>query len=160
MKRRTLVSTAAALALLPTAFGQAANASQPDHGTAEEAVAMVERALALIEAVGLEAAIEAFHDRDNADFHDRDLYVFVVDDKGNSIAHGSKPYVAGTNFMDITDVNGDYYVRELVEVGLSGTSGWVDYWLDSPTTDTIVPKSSFVAQIDERHLIGVGIYKY
>ena len=161
MERRHVLAHGIALAFAPALLTPGAiTAAESKHGTAEEAKAMVNRALSLINDVGLEAAIAAFHDPDNADFHDRDLYVFIADQTGVSVVHGAKPHVVGLNLIDVTDVNGKHYVREIIEVGLSGTPGWVDYWLDSPTSGTIVSKSSYIVKVSDRLVLGVGIYTY
>lgn len=161
MQRRHLLSMTAGLlaAGLSPITGNAVSRN-PEHGSAEEAVAMVHRALELVQEVGLARAVEAFHDPADTRFHDRDLYVFAVNSAGDNVAHGSKPHIAGLNLLEVTDVNGKFYVKELIEVGLSGTPGWVDYWLDSPLTGTIVSKSSYVLKVDDEYVLGVGIYNY
>ena len=59
-------------------------------GSADEARALVERAVACVAEVGLRAAAEQFRDRSQG-YVDRDLYIWVVDRRGTYRVHGAKP---------------------------------------------------------------------
>src|SRR5471030_2310513 len=76
------------LAISPAAFSA-------DKGSADEAVAMVKKAVALIKADGKEKAFAAFSDVSNPAFHDRDLYIYVYDLNGVALAHGNNPKMVG-----------------------------------------------------------------
>eukprot|EP01032_Pedospumella_encystans_P007196 gene7196-8632_t len=56
-----------------------------DKGSANEAVAMVKKAVALIKSDGKEKAFAAIADPANKDFHDRDLYIYVYDLNGVAV---------------------------------------------------------------------------
>jgi signal transduction histidine kinase len=76
------------------------------HGTAEEAKAMVEKAIAYIEEVGAEEAFAAFGDPANKEFHDRDLYIFVRSMDGNTVAHGANKGMIGHTSLELKDADG------------------------------------------------------
>jgi signal transduction histidine kinase len=54
-------------------------------------------------------------------------YLFLIDMKGNLYVH-IDPKLAGTNIMDIRDVNGKYIVREFTRVIREKGEGFVDYY--------------------------------
>jgi hypothetical protein len=83
MDRKPFTSALAALALLYSVGSSAAQQS----GTAAEAQAMLERAVAALK-VDEAAALAQFNDKSNKNFHDRDLYVFCNDmTNGKFTAH-------------------------------------------------------------------------
>src|ERR1700731_3462443 len=92
MSRGTVTVALSAVALL-WAF-TIASAQQP--GTAVEAQAMFDRAVAAIKADKVKALSE-FNDKNNKQFHDRDLYVFCYSmSDGKFTAHPS-PAVMGVD---------------------------------------------------------------
>jgi len=94
-----------ALALLVFVAPAMTNADER-HGTADEAKAMVEKAVALLKDVGPEKAFAAF-DPANKDFHDRDLYIFVRSMDGNTVAHGvNKGMIGHTSLEQQTNISG------------------------------------------------------
>jgi len=145
--------SAAFIAALPGAA--LADAS---HGTAEEARAMVERAVALVKQAGPDKAFAAFDDPANKEFHDRDLYVFVRSMDGNTVAHGANKGMIGHTSLDLKDADGKLYNKEMIELATSKGSGWVDYRWVNPVDKKIEPKSSFVEKIGD-YVVGAGFYK-
>ncbi len=86
--------------LIGLAFAPRVVLAAGDHGTADEAKAMVEKAVAYLKQVGPEKAFAAFGDKSNKDFHDRDLYVFVRGMDGNTVAHGVNPGMIGHTSLE------------------------------------------------------------
>lgn len=142
-----------ALCLAPV-FG----AFAAEHGTAEEAKAMVERACAYLKAVGPEKAFAAFMDPANKDFHDRDLYVFVRSMDGNTVAHGVNKGMIGHTSLESKDADGKLYNKEIMETAINKGNGWVDYRWPNPVDRKIEQKSSYV-QKEGDYVIGAGFYK-
>lgn len=66
-------------------------------------------------------------------------YIFVVDDKGNEVAH---PNIEGENHWETEDSNGVKFVQEFIKVGKEG-GGFVYYDWPFPGTDRIEPKVSY-----------------
>lgn len=127
-----------------------------EKGTAEEAVAMVKKAAALIKSSGKEKAFAEFNNPKGA-FVDRDLYVMCYDMEGNNKCHGSNPKLIGKNLLEIKDADGKFIVKSFIETAGKG-KGWVDYKWPNATTKAVEPKSTYVEKVDDI-LIGVGIYK-
>ena len=149
-----MLSMIAAVALLT--FAASASASQ--NGTKEEAVAMVKRVETMFAKDGADATFKAVSDKSAAEFHDRDLYPFVYDMKGDCVAHGARPALIGKNFIDLKDQDGKYLIREMITIAEGPGSGWVDYKWPNPLTNKIEDKTSYVEKMGD-YFVGVGVYK-
>ena len=126
-----------------------------DMGTPDQAKAMCEKAAAFVKSSGKDKAVAAFNDPSNKEWHDRDLYVFAVDDAGVFVAHGAKPALIGRNMIDMKDVEGNPLVRMFVAVS---DRAWVDYKWPNPLTKAVQDKTSYI--INESGLrVGVGAYR-
>ena len=131
-----------------------------DKGTAQEAVALVKKAIAYYKANGREKAFEAISDPKGM-FVYKDLYVFVGALKAGepTLAHGGNPKLVGKVLADLKDINGVYFVRRMNEIGLSKEgSGWVDYTWPHPVTKELTSKSTYVERLDDLRF-SAGIYK-
>jgi signal transduction histidine kinase len=146
------------IALLFTAFvGMSAFAQ--DHGSKDEAKALVNAALAHIKKVGNEQAFKDFTS-DKASWNKKDLYVFVQEFSGTVLAHGTNEKLVGKNLLDMKDQNGKAFAREFVSVGSTKGEGWVDYDWSHPVTKKAEAKSSFVKRIPGFDgVVVVGIYR-
>ena len=151
----TLVFAAALLAFGPLT----ASAQDKSKGTAKEATAMVEKAIAHIKKVGREKAFADFSDKKGA-WIDRDLYVVVYDLKGKVLAHGANEKMIGKDVIELRDNDGKYFVKERVEMMSKGPNakGWQDYKFMNPVSRQIEPKSMYI-QRHEDLIVGCGIYK-
>jgi cytochrome c len=144
------------VALISGALALPARAA--DKAGPNDAVAMVKKAVALIKSDGKEKAFAAFSDPANKDFHDRDLYIYVYDLEGLSLAHGTNPKMVGKNLLNMKDVEGKPMISEMVKVAKEKGSGWVDYKWPNPVTKAIEGKSGYVERVDDI-LVGSGVYK-
>ncbi|MDD3289005.1 MAG: cache domain-containing protein [Alphaproteobacteria bacterium] len=125
-----------------------------ERGTREEAMAMAEKAAALVKAEG-DRAFSKFQDK-NGGFIDRDLYVYAFDRTGLIKAHGAKPVLIGKSVASMKDVTGFSFMQSMLDVK---ETGWVDYkWPDAADKDKIKDKSSYVVRVGN-YLISVGYYK-
>lgn len=129
-----------------------------DHGTKDEAKAMVGAALAHIKQVGNEQAFKDFTN-DKASWVKKDLYVVAQNADGGVLAHGTNPKLVGKNLIDAKDQNGKQFIRELIATGMKG-EGWVDYDWVHPVSKKVEGKSSFVKRIPGYDgIVLVGIYR-
>ena len=135
---------------------QAAHAEET-RGTAEEAQVMVANAIAHYDEMGAEAAIATFNDAPAPRFRDRDLYIFVLDSTGMTLAHGVDQSLVGVNVTGVKDVDGKRFGVEMVESATS-QGVWVSYKWSNPVTGAAERKSSWVVRHDD-HIFGVGIYE-
>ncbi|MCW5719070.1 MAG: cache domain-containing protein [Bauldia sp.] len=143
----------AAVAALFVAIGVlSTGASAQEPATPAEAQAMAEAAAAYLTANGPDVAYPAFNDA--PEWHDRDLYVFVIADGGINLSHGANHDLIGTDISGLVDRNGVYFVREFLAVE---TAGWVGYVYTNPTTGLDEPKQSYVIRLGDL-ILGVGAY--
>jgi cytochrome c len=152
MSKSAFASALAVLALL----WNAAAADAQQFGTAAEAKAMLERAVNALEA-NKAAALAAFNDKSNKQFHDQDLYVFCFNmADGKTVAHPN-PALIGTDVRAFK-FKDDPLGQRLFDAAKPGTVTAVDYNFPKPGTTDPVPKQSFVTRIGD-YGCGVGYYK-
>ncbi|MFT3955235.1 MAG: methyl-accepting chemotaxis protein [Piscinibacter sp.] len=126
-------------------------------GSADEARALVERALACMHEHGYEAACRLIRDRANG-FVDRDLYVFVVDRQGQYRLHAARPDKEGSRVHDVPGIDGERFVADAWERTERG-AGWIEYDILNPESGAVQAKASYVHRFDEQHVVGCGVYR-
>lgn len=125
-------------------------------GTAEEAVALVERAVVRRTGASAETFLRDITDATQG-FHDRDMYVFALDALGTYRAFGGNPQKVGTRVQDIQGVDGQALLESIVDQAEAG-GGWVEYDIVNPATAKIQTKMSYVVKVDQFY-VGCGVYK-
>jgi len=146
-----VVSCAAVLAVAGTALAKS------DKATKEEAVAMVKKGIAFINANGKDKGYAAITGKDSQ-FRDRDLYLVVYGLDGVVRAHGQNPKMVNKNLIALKDIDGKEFVKERVELGKANASFWQDYKFTNPVTKKIQPKQMYCERLDDTVVCG-GIYK-
>ena len=139
----------AALAISTSAFSQA------QFGTAAEAKAMLEKAVAAVKADKAKAL--DMMQKGEGGLKDRDLYAFCAN-AGDGIitAH---PALKGQKIAEIKDKNGKALGEEMVKVASEGKVDEVTYVWPRPGADTTpVAKVTFVTKVADQ-ICGVGYYK-
>jgi signal transduction histidine kinase len=147
MKRVTLF----VLATLLLAF--TVPAFPGDFGTAEEAKAMLEKAVTALKA-NKEAALGMFT-KGEGGFKDRDLYPFCGGPNGNFTAH---PTLVGKSMKDLKDKAGKPIGEEFYATAKAGSISEVAYLWPRPGGTDPVQKVSFVTKVDDQ-VCAVGYYK-
>ena len=122
-------------------------------GTADEARAMLERAVAAVKANKAEALAKFTKGEDG--FKDRDLYPFCGGPDGNFTAH---PTLVGKSLKGLKDKAGRALGEEMYAVAKEGTISEVSYMWPRPGSTEPVPKVSFVTKVDDQ-VCAVGYYK-
>jgi signal transduction histidine kinase len=107
--------------------------------TKDEAVAMVNKAVAFYKKEGADKAFAAF-DKKPGDFTDRDLYVLVYSTSGKVLAHGSNVKLVGKDMSEATDVDGKPYVKERLALAAKQKTFWQDYKFTNPVSKKIEPR--------------------
>jgi cytochrome c len=143
------------ISLCVLAFNSASFAAEK--GSADEAVALVKKAVAYLNANGKDKAVAEFNSA-SGQFVMKDLYVFINDMNGGSVAHGGNPKLVGRSMIELKDADGKYFIKEMGEVAKTKGKGWVDYkWLN-PVTKALEAKSTYVEKVGDL-VVGCGIYK-
>ncbi len=150
-------SSSAALVDRAAALATAVGSIRLRQGSADEARALVSRALQLVQQRGRPAAADALHSAE-AGFVDRDLYIFFVDRQGRYVLHGAKPAMEGRRVHDVPGIDGDRFVRDAFAAAEAG-GGWIEYSIVNPASGQVQPKASWVQPLDADLVIGCGVYR-
>lgn len=130
-------------------------ATAQSFGTAAEAKAMLEKAVAALKANETEA-LAKFNQKDGG-FRDRDLYVFCYNMTDGKFTAHPNPALMGTDVRALK-VKDDPLGQRIFAAIKPGTVATVDYNFPKPGTTDPVPKQSFVTQVGNQGC-GVGYYK-
>jgi cytochrome c len=81
---------------------------------------LVKRAVVVITERGPEKAYAEITRR----FHDRDLYITVIDLDGKVLAHGQTRNLIGRNLINAKDHDGKLFIKERVELAREESAFW------------------------------------
>jgi len=126
-------------------------------GSPEEARDLVERAIDYYQKHGRKKAYSEFM-RKNSIFYYKDLYLFVIDLKGNILVHGGEENLIGTNQYNLKDSFGKFFIKEFIQIMKTQDSGWSKYNWRNYETYKIEPKLTFLRKLDDVCFIGCGAY--
>ena len=135
----------------------AAVAASEEKGTAQEAKALVQKAVAYVKEVGKEKALAEIGNP-KGKFVFKDLYVFAGDFKGICLAHPATPALVGKNTLHIKDADGKPFIQERNEIAMKSGSGTIDYRWPHPKTKKIEQKSSYFEKVGDM-VLTCGYYK-
>jgi len=148
---------AAPLLALALSLGATLPALASKDATKDDAVAMVKKGIAFIKANGAEKGYAAISDK-GGPFIDRDLYLVVYGLDGKCLAHGANPKQIGKDLIDLTDVDGKYFVKERVALAKAKPAGfWQEYKFTNPVSKKIEPKIMYCEKLGETAVCG-GVY--
>ncbi len=150
------VQQAEALEQRASTLSRAVAAFRLQQGTADEAVALVQKAVALHKTTLQDQFLRSLTDKSQP-FHDRDMYVFVLDSAGTYRAFGGNPAKVGTRVQDIPGIAGDRLVSDIVAQA-DRAPGWVEYDINNPATGAVQTKMSYVSRVGDLY-VGCGVYK-
>jgi hypothetical protein len=145
-----VIAYCAGLMLLTADSGLAAQ-----FGTAEEAEAMLERAVAAVKEDKAKA-LDMFNNGEGG-FKDRDLYVFCANASDGIITahpYGNK----GKQLRDIEGKHGAPLGETIMQNATEGTIKETTYWWPRPGTDKPLEKTSLYTKAGDQ-ICGVGYYK-
>jgi cytochrome c len=148
------VKLAVAAALV---IGTSYSAVAGEFATKDEAVAMVNKAVAYFKKEGAEKAFAAFNKKPG-DFTDRDLYILVYSTGGTVRAHGANVKLIGKDLSGAQDVDGKAYVKERMDLAAKQKTFWQDYKFVNPVTKKIQPKQAYCEVVTD-NIICSGVYK-
>jgi signal transduction histidine kinase len=150
LRSLAIVVFAVVIILFPSASIPAAK-----FGTADEAKAMLDRAVAAVKEDETKA-LDMFN-KGQGGFKDRDLYVFCANaSDGIVTAHpyGNK----GKQLKEIFGKKGYPLGQEIMEKATEGTIKEVTYWWPRPGSDKPLQKTAFYTKVGDQ-ICGVGYYK-
>jgi cytochrome c len=146
---KTLVAALLALATLPALANNA---------TRDEAQAMVKKGIAFIKANGVEKGYAEVSNK-GGQFTDRDLYLVVYGLDGKCLAHGANEKQVGKDLIELTDIDGKYFVKDRISMVKSKPAGaWQEYKFTNPVSKKIEPKVMYCEKLGDTAVCG-GVYQ-
>jgi signal transduction histidine kinase len=132
-------------------------ATAAEKGTAKEAKAMLDKAVAYYKANGKDKAFAEFNDTKGKFVHN-DLYIYVCDLKGVILSHGANAKLIGQNLLELKDSDGKPFIKAMVDAAKVKNQGTLDYKWTNPTSKKIEQKSIFFERVGDVILV-CGYYK-
>jgi hypothetical protein len=154
MNRKSLRAALAALVL----GRSTASVFAQQFGTAEEARAMLDRAIVALKS-NERTALSQFNDQGNKQFHNRDLYVFCFNISDGKVTSYSAPFLIGADVRTLTLVNDPIGQRayDTIRTVPEGKVAILQYKFPKPGTIEPATKLSFETRIGNQ---GCGVTYY
>lgn len=130
-----------------------------EFGSAAEAEALVKDGIGFLMAHGKQALIDEVKKLNKGLFIDRDLYLIVYGLDTINLAHGTNPRLVGADGNVFKDVDGKYFIKDIVATAQRNGSGWVDYKFVHPLTQEIKVKSAYFEKAGDV-ILSCGYYKH
>ena len=150
--RKLIAVSAAGLAALafsgPLAAQHDKHASMNMHGTEKQAVAMVKKGVAYIQAFGVSQTYSEINDP-KGKFRDRSLYLVVYGLDGKVLAHGHKPELVGKVMLEYRDPGGKRVIQETVEYARHDDEFWIEHQMDNPMTGEVQDMRMYCERLEE-----------
>lgn len=127
--------------------------------TADEARELVERAMARVEAVGVDAALQEFND--GVSYVDRDAFVYVLDRSGVCHAAAGQEALLGQSVYDRpgwTFAMAEHFMKAAQAAAARG-QGWIDYTGCDPSSGEPVAKSGYIVGLNAELFLGAAIHR-
>jgi cytochrome c len=123
----------------------------------DDATALVKDAAKYLKDNGKEKALQEIGKPDGK-WVKGELYVFAYDFQGVIVAHPKNAKLVGKNMLEVPDVDGKLFRKDIVEMAKTKGSGWVDYKYKNPETGKIEEKTTFVLKAGDV-ILCCGIYR-
>lgn len=123
----------------------------------DDAIALVKDAQKFVKDNGKEKALQEMSKPDGK-WVKGELYVFAYDLQAVMVAHPKNPKLVGKNLLEVPDVDGKLFRKEIVELAKAKGSGWVDYKYKNPETGKIEDKTTYLLKAGDI-ILCCGIYK-
>jgi cytochrome c len=123
----------------------------------QDAVALVEKAIVFAKAKGKDKVLAEISTPGGA-FDRGELYVFAYDFSGVVLAHPKNAKLIGKNLLEMPDLDGKLFRKDIVNIAKKQGSGWVDYKYKNPETGKSEDKTTYFKAAED-HIYCCGIYK-
>ena len=122
---------------------------------ANKAVTLVKSAIQYYKANGKDKCLDAVT---KGRFKQGELYVFCYDLEGVMLAHPENKALIGKKLINVPDVDGKLFRKEIIEKAKSTGTGWVDYKYKNPVDKKIENKTTYFEKAGDI-VFCCGIYK-
>lgn len=123
----------------------------------DKATQMVQKASQYFDANGKNATLSEI-ENPQGQFVDGEIYVFAYDLNAVMLAHPKNPKLVGKKLMDVPDVDGKMFRKDIVDTAKNKGSGWVDYKYKNSDSGKIESKTTYV-MLKGDIILCCGIYK-
>jgi cytochrome c len=137
----------ATLAILLISLTPALGATAPAAPTRNDVIAQVIKAMEFYRANGREKTLAELNKRDGQFAKGMD-YVDVHDLNGVCVAHPVSPDIVGKNRLDVADMHGKRFIKEIVDAAKTQPDGWVTYMRENPNNGKVERKIAYWAVRD------------
>ncbi len=124
-------------------------------GQQANAIEWVKYAISFYKSSGKGIAMAAFT-YPHGMFVKDELYIYVLNSRGIMLAHGVNEKFVGEDFIELMDLNGKKFVREIVETANAEGSGWVDYTWYHPIRREWVSKAAYFEKVDDLIIVSAS----
>jgi cytochrome c len=114
----------------------------------KKCMALIDKGIDYIKKNGTEKAYSEFSSP-KGQFVEGELYLFVLDKTGLTLAHGGNAALVGKNNYDLKDVDGIYFIRELIKIAIAKGNGFFEYKWTNPATKKVQKKRSYIKVIPD-----------
>lgn len=155
--KKMLVGVLSVLIFASMSFSSTWDESSAGKEKKQKVVSFVNEAVAYYQKNGEVKALATFNDKDGG-FQRGELYIFIVDHSGNTLAH-INPKLVGKNVLNLKDSNQKPFIEEFIKVSKEKGEGWVEYFWTHPESKTVKAKISYIKRINPNYFISAGLYK-
>ena len=126
-------------------------------GTPDQAKAMVEQAVAYLNAHGPDKTLAELNKSDGM-FVKGDIYVFAYNLDAMVVAHPHIPALVGQSLLNKPDSKGKLFRNEIMELAKTKGTGWVEYTYENPVSKKEEAKTTYIQRVGDVVLCA-GAYK-
>jgi signal transduction histidine kinase len=128
-------------------------------GQRENVIQLVNNGIKYCEEKGIATCAKAFNAKESQ-FKKGELYLFLIDFDGTTLAHGGNPKLVGKDLRGIKSPSGSYPGKEFENIAKTKGEGWFDYKWSHPITKKITEKTTYIKRLgSDTKYIGSGFYK-
>lgn len=131
--------------------------SVAESATKDDAVSLVKTAVAAIKADGPEKGYAEIN-TPGGKFLNGELYALVLGFDGIALAHAANQKLVGKDMIDVQDVDGKYFAKDMIENGRKQASFWDEYKFSNPTTKMNQVKDMYCERLNET-VVCAGVYR-
>lgn len=128
-----------------------------DEATKDDAMSLSQKAADMARADGVEKTLSVINSQ-AAPFNDPLRYVTVTTQEGKSIGNSGNPKMVGKDMIDITDVDGKPFIKEMIALSKEKGKFSQEYKFTDPVSKKIRPKEVFCDTV-EKVIFCSGYYK-
>jgi len=112
---------------------------------AQKAVDLVKKAAEFMSVYGKETCMNELKKK-NGRFCKGEMFVIAYDTSGTMMAHPKNHKLIGVNLIDVPDVDGKMFRKEMIMIAKNKGSGWIEYKYKNPEKNQIEFMAVYVHQ--------------